>query len=83
MTKQSHAQQIRAAEARLAAEAREPGIKPPGASELGVVARRFGETPPRPDGTRYRPKAVSLSVAKPDPYWAVGYGGEPVLIYPD
>jgi hypothetical protein len=68
---------------RLRAERQAPGIKPPGASELGVVPRRFGENPPRPDGTRYRPTAATQSVAKPDPYWAVGYGGEPVLIYPD
>ena len=47
------------------------------------VSRRGDENPPRPDGTRYRPKAVSLSLVKSDPYWAVGYGGEPVLIHPD
>jgi hypothetical protein len=79
MPRNKYADQVRAADTRLAQERREPGIKPPGQSEFGVVARRYAENPPRPEGTRYRPKAASLSVAKPEPYWHMS--GE--LVYPD
>lgn len=66
-----------------AMNSREPDLRSPDQSEFGVAPRRGAENPPRPDGTRYRPKAASLSVRRPDPYWALGYGGEPVLLYPD
>ncbi|WP_164478807.1 hypothetical protein [Mycolicibacterium stellerae] len=84
MANRKYKDAIRVAEARLAAERRAPGIKPPGASELGVVPRRYAENPPRPDGTTYRPTAATQSVRRPDPYWKPGYRGDPpVLIYPD
>ena len=69
--------------ARVAMNSREPNLRSPDQSEFGAVSRRGDENPPRPDGTRYRPKAASLMLPKSDPYWAVGYGGEAVLIYPD
>ena len=47
------------------------------------VSWQGGSERPRPGQRHEIPPEVSLSVAKPDPYWAVGYGGEPVLIYPD
>ena len=78
MSRSKYTERVRAAEARLAQERREPGIKPPGASEMGVP-RRFGENPARADGSRYRPTAATQSARKPDPYWH--QSGE--LIYPD
>lgn len=59
---------------------RDPGTFDPGQSEMGVVARRGSENPPRPDGTRYRPRALSRSLDKPDPYWR---GSPASLVYPD
>lgn len=82
MNKQRYAEQVRFAEAQLRREQLEPGIKPPRASELGVLPRRFGENPPRPDGSRYRPRAATNSVRPPDPYWSPA-SSPPGLVYPD
>lgn len=41
------------------------GIKP-GHSEFGAVGDRGYETPPRTDGTRYRPLAATQSLRRPD-----------------
>lgn len=43
----------------------DPGTYKPGASEFGVVGDRGYELPPRTDGTRYRPTAVTQSLRKP------------------
>lgn len=40
------------------------GVKP-GPSEFGVPSERGFETPPRTDGTRYRPTAATQSLRRP------------------